>query len=127
MFLPSIGVPRRLGEYFSLPEIDAALLQDVLGYVPAGLQEMLDVGSGPIYPFFQVLPMGFSWAFHLAHQAHQEIARLTLPGIPFVHDRRPAPDLVNRQVSIRAHSWFMRTTLITLGSFVMRLAKAREG
>ncbi|CAE7763388.1 NHX3 [Symbiodinium sp. CCMP2456] len=88
-----LGIPRRLGEYFSLPEIDAALLQDALGYLPTGLREMLDLGSGPIYPFFKVLPMGFSWAFHLAHQAHQEIARVTLPGIPFVHDRRPAPRL----------------------------------
>lgn len=35
----------------------------------------------PGYPFFQVLPMGFSWAFHLAHRAHHAVAERA-PGHP---------------------------------------------
>ena len=88
-----LGIPQRLGEYFSLPEVDAEMLRETLGYLPPEMQGLLDGGYGPIHPYFQVLPMGFSWAFHLAHQAHQEIARITLPGLPFVRDRRAAPVL----------------------------------
>ena len=88
---------------------------------------MLDVGSGPIYPFFKVLPMGFSWAFHLAHQAHQEIARLTLPGIPFVHDRRPAPRLGQQAGEHQGALLVYADNANHLGLFVMRWVKAREG
>ena len=88
-----LGISQRLGEYFCLPEVDPELLRQAIGFMPEELQRVLDEDSGPVYPFFQVLPMGFSWAFHLAHQAHQEIARTTLPGVPFARDRRAAPRL----------------------------------
>ena len=39
--------------------------------------------------------MGFSWSFHLAHVAHKELATRSLPGIPFIRDRQPLPDLIN--------------------------------
>lgn len=35
--------------------------------------------------------MGFSWAFHLAHQAHRTLAMRMLPGIQLVEDRTPSP------------------------------------
>ena len=44
-----------------------------------------------IYPYLRVLPMGFSWAFHLAHQAHVEIASRALPHLVQVRDRQAAP------------------------------------
>ena len=46
-----------------------------------------------IAPRFLVLPMGFCWVFHLAHVAHEELATRSLPGIPFIRDRQPLPDL----------------------------------
>ena len=38
-----------------------------------------------------VLPMGFAWAFRLAHVAHVELTRRTLPKAMIVQDKRPAP------------------------------------
>ena len=57
---------------------------------------MLELGRNfiEIAPRFRVLPMGFSWAFHLAHVAHEELATQSLPGIPFIRDRQPFPDLI---------------------------------
>eukprot|EP00972_Heterocapsa_arctica_P018204 2689852-Heterocapsa_arctica.AAC.1 len=37
--------------------------------------------------------MGFSWAFHFAHEAHVALANLALPTCPFLRDRRPVPQL----------------------------------
>lgn len=47
-----------------------------------------------------VLPMGFSWAFHLAHQGHVELAKRTLPGVPLLRDRRVAPRLGQERDSV---------------------------
>ena len=41
-----------------------------------------------------VLPMGFSWAFHLAHSAHEYLASVALPEAPLIRDRRAVPDLL---------------------------------
>ena len=46
-----------------------------------------------IAPRFRVLPMGFSWAFHLAHVAHEKLATRFLPDTPSIRDRQPLPDL----------------------------------
>ena len=58
-------------------------------------EEALELGKSftGIAPRFRVLPMGFSWALHLAHVAHEELATSSLPGIPFIRDRQPLPDL----------------------------------
>ena len=42
----------------------------------------------PIYPCMKVLPMGFSWAFHLAHEAHVYVAGQELPLVPMIRDKR---------------------------------------
>ena len=36
----------------------------------------------------KVLPMGFSWAFHLAHEAHVYVAGQELPLVPMIRDKR---------------------------------------
>ena len=38
--------------------------------------------------------MGFSWAFHLAHAAHEYLAKVALPDAPLIRDRRAVPDLL---------------------------------
>ena len=38
-------------------------------------------------------PMGFSWAFHLAHECHVHLARQCLPKAGLLVDRREAPIL----------------------------------
>ena len=86
-----LRIPKDLGEFFALPKVDPALLKERLGYLPMDLQELLDVSEAPIYPHMIVLPMGFAWAFHLAHVAHVELTRRTLPNAMIAQDKRPAP------------------------------------
>lgn len=60
----------------------------------APLQELMaESQSSYIYPHLCVLPMGLSWALHLAHQAHRTLALPMLPGIQLVEDRTPVPRL----------------------------------
>ena len=89
-FFYRLRIDQKLGEYFALPMVDPFMLQECLGYMPEELQALADRHEGPYYPFLTVLPMGFSWAFHLAHQAHMEVARRVLPESLLVKDRRPA-------------------------------------
>ena len=89
-FFYRLRIDQKLGEYFALPVINPSMLQECLGYMPMELQELVDRHEGPYYPFLKVLPMGFSWAFHLAHQAHMELARRVLPTSVLIKDRRPA-------------------------------------
>ena len=88
-----LRISKRLGEFFSLPQVDCSLLKAELGFLPAEVETLLGEGEGPIYPCLAVLPMGFSWAFHLAHQAHMHLAATTLTHAPFLRDRHPAPVL----------------------------------
>ena len=79
-----------------MPHISVDLLTKV--FLLQGLsvpEEVLELGKifSDIAPRFRVLRMGFSWAFHLAHVAHEELATRSLPGIPFIRDRQPLPDL----------------------------------
>ena len=68
-------------------------------------EEVLELGQSftEIAPRFRVLPMGFSWAFHLAHMAHEEPATRFLPGITFIRDRQPLPDLT-KAIAILVHA-----------------------
>ena len=90
-FFYRLGIGQDLGEFFSLPPIDPRMLQDELGYLPVEAAKLLDEGFHEIYPYMCVLPMGFSWAFHLAHEAHAELGRRTLPRVTQIRDREPAP------------------------------------
>lgn len=92
-FFYRLGISRELGEYFALPPVDIEMLKSELGDIPSELKHLADNHIGPYYPFMKVLPMGFSWAFHLAHQAHVELARRCRPLVPHVRDRQPAPKL----------------------------------
>ncbi|CAE7560259.1 UPF1 [Symbiodinium sp. CCMP2592] len=101
-FFYRLGIGQDLGEYFSLPPIDAKMLQDELGYLPAEAAKLQDAGCTEIFPYMCVLPMGFSWAFHLAHEARAELSRRTLPRVAQVRDREPAP-LLGRAVTGGIH------------------------
>lgn len=83
------GISKELGEFFSLPSIDAKGLQDILGFVPPAVDNLLQNHVGPIYPRMAVVPMGFSWAFHLAHEAHVEVARRCLGRTALLRDKEP--------------------------------------
>lgn len=88
-----MGIDEDLSRFFSLPPIDVELLRAQLGFLPEDVARMMAENNGAVHPFFRVLPMGFSWAFHMAHQAHCELGRRTLPGVPLLQDQRPAPQL----------------------------------
>jgi len=92
-FFYRLGISKELGEYFSLPEIQPRMLQAALGGVlPPEVVSLVENFSGQkIYPHFKVLPMGFSWAFHLAHEAHAFLAKQVLPHAGLLQDRRKAP------------------------------------
>ena len=83
-----LGIPERMSEYFCLPAIVPYLLQQELGFVPEDLQVFACDHVAPIYPCMKVLPMGFSWAFHLAHEAHVFVANKELPLVPMIRDKR---------------------------------------
>ena len=91
-FFYRLGISKELGEYFALPEVDADLLAQEMGELPSEASVLASKGHR-IYPHLRVLPMGFSWAFHLAHEAHVHLAKEALPGVPVAVDRRPAPTL----------------------------------
>ena len=81
---------------FCLPNISVDLLSTA--FLSQGLpvsEEVLELGTPftDIAPRFRVLPIGFSWAFHLVHVVHEERATRSLPGAPFIRDRQPLPDL----------------------------------
>ncbi|CAE7244191.1 unnamed protein product, partial [Symbiodinium microadriaticum] len=93
-FFYRLQIPKDLGEYFALPAIDPELLKkNVMGYVPEEVLELAANDEAAIYPHLRVLPMGFSRAFHLAHEAHKSLAMRTLSGTALMEDRRPAPML----------------------------------
>ena len=81
-----LGVDKKLGEYFALPAIDPALLQQVRGSLPKELKQLMDVSGSRLYPCLRVLPTGFSWA--CPHEAHVVVARV-LDAVPVMRDRRP--------------------------------------
>ena len=90
-----LRIDKELGEYFCFPKIDPVLLKEQLGYMPDAVIKLLDDSQADIHPHMSVLPMGFSWAFHLAHMAHAELSTRTLPTARVVQDRRPAPMMGN--------------------------------
>ena len=86
-----LRIDKDLGEYFCFPKIDPLLLKEQLGYLPEEVARLVDESQADIHPHMSVLPMGFAWAFHLAHMAHVELAARTLPKSLLIQDRRPAP------------------------------------
>ena len=88
-----LGIPLALGEFFSLPAIDPQVLMEIMGTIPQEVAELLDTHEAPIFPCMAVLPMGFSWAFHLAHQAHTYLANQALLQVKLLRDRSVAPRL----------------------------------
>ena len=45
-----LGIDKKLGEYFALPAIDSALLQQVRGSLPKELKQLMDVSGSRLYP-----------------------------------------------------------------------------
>ena len=88
-----LGIEPSPGDYFALPKINVLKLREELGSLPPEVIRLVDQHDGDIYPCLKVLPMGFNWAFHLAHQAHCHLASMAVPKAPILLDRRAAPRL----------------------------------
>ena len=95
-FFFRIGVEDDLSEWFGLPEVSIEDLCEVYLFdgeeIPdeiAALRGDLDT----IHPALDVLPMGWSWSFHLAQCVHEHLASVALPEADRLVDRRPVPDL----------------------------------
>lgn len=96
-FFYRLGVDRGLSDVFALPPVESRRLLaefNVLGVEP--LPEILKPCFEMEYlvPALAVLPMGFSWAFHLAHKAHEHLAGLTLEKSASMLDKKPVSRLL---------------------------------
>lgn len=101
-FFYHLGIPRKLGERFALP---GQTMEEIRGSpLISGLEDVKSLsaeqGTGLVFPFLCVLPMGFSWAFHVAHQAHRTLPARLLPGVPVVEDRAPVRRLEKGDTSL---------------------------
>lgn len=110
-FFYRLGIPHDLGRYFCFPHIDPHLFQTELGHMPEELRALVHRDGRPVHPCTRVLPMGFGWAFHLAHQAHVEITRRALPRTPHIKDKSVTPRFGVESNRARTS---MQTTTITL-------------
>ena len=90
-FFYRLGIPLELGRFFCFPCIDPHALQTEIGYMPEDLRALVHRDGRGVFPCMKVLPMGFSWAFHLAHQAHVEITKRALPRTPQIKDKAVMP------------------------------------
>ena len=88
----NLELEANLGVYFSLPPVDATIL-DELG-VPYSRGRGKTRG-GKTWAFMRRVPMGWSWAFWLVQRAHAYQAMLAsgLPTSRFVTDDSPVPSL----------------------------------
>ena len=100
-FFYRLGIQKGLGEFFSFPAIDPFRLQRELGFLPIEVQDLSNTSFAPIHPHMRVLPMGFSWAFHLAHQAHVEISQRTLPRTVVIRDREVLPCIGSKDGEVK--------------------------
>ena len=95
-FFFRIGVEDDLSEWFGLPEVSIEDLCRV--YISDGLEIPDEIAAlrgtpGSVHPALVVLPMGWSWSFHLAQCVHEHLASVALPKADRLVDRRPVPDL----------------------------------
>jgi len=93
-FFYRLYIPRELGEWFCLDEVDVdilvALYHAAGEEVPDCVKQMQDT-LGPTFPFMLVAPMGWGWAFYLAQAAHEYAAEVALDKPDLVVDRKPPP------------------------------------
>lgn len=70
-FFYRTAIPRYLGEHLCLRRVPMAAMRLAMGgRVPEELGHFLrEYPNAGAFPYFKALPIGFSWAFHLAHQA----------------------------------------------------------
>ena len=86
-----------LSEFFVLPGLSVNEARDVRGAAGRGGETTTeDFGLvpddnfvGEVFPCLRCLPMGFSWAFHLAQRCHEFEAAAVLPNVDLLRDRRP--------------------------------------
>ncbi len=102
-----LRISTRLQEYFCLPRVSSAALQRAFGGVlPREIVDSISefLGTSYLYPRITVLPMGFSHAFLWAHEAHCEIVRRSLPGVPLLLDRRPPPHFPSTPAAVMVYA-----------------------
>ena len=95
-FFYRLKLPKGLWKDFGLPSVTLGELRSS----GLGFEEFLGGFNGfpddySISPVFQVLPMGFSWAFYLAQEALRTIVSRVLPQSEFLEDFKPAPELTS--------------------------------
>ena len=66
-----MGIPEEIGRHFCLPPVPPAVVAACRG---VDICETL--GHGKWFPYFKVLPMGFSWAFYIVQKIHERAAEL---------------------------------------------------
>ena len=92
-FFYRLGIPDSLSDYFALEPVSVALLKESLSVDAWNKCRDELSGCSEVFPCFRVLPMGFSWSFYLAQEAHRFIASGALTNTHFAQDCRPVPHL----------------------------------
>ncbi len=91
-FFYRLGIPAELLDFFALEPLKVG---DLLPHL--SLQEVQDwqhvLRGTYVSPCFQVSPMGFSWSFYLAQEAHRFVTKSALPSTILVQDNRPRSPL----------------------------------
>ncbi len=59
-----MGIPEEIGRHFCLPQVPPAVVA-----ASRGVDICETLGHGKWYPYFKVLPMGFSWSFFFAQRS----------------------------------------------------------
>ncbi len=70
--------------------------------VPLGIQRWQ--GFAGVHPQMVVLPMGFSWSFHLAQCAHEHACEHAVPDSTRLVDKSPAPPLSSEHSRIMLYA-----------------------
>ena len=70
-FFYRLGISDSMGEYFALEPVSEKLLLDLLTPCEKEALDPLLSGQETLYPCLTVLPMGISWGFYLAQEAHR--------------------------------------------------------
>ena len=91
-----LAIEDDLSDMFALPPVDLSLV--AREFVSRGVEvpeavRVLATSKRLGVPAMRVLPMGFSWAFHLAHMTHVNLATQALPASTHLVDKRCAPVL----------------------------------
>ena len=91
-FFYRLGIGDEMSDFFALEPVSVEQLRPLL--TPDELNKWGHLLTGhEVYPCLRVLPMGFSWSFYIAQEAHRHVTSISLPNTSLLQDNVPVPNL----------------------------------